>query len=338
MWLLSPNVERMKKKNDMAGLVRCLHHKSSSVRYRAFLLLAGEKTMGDDIIIHLEKMLDDPDERVRTAATLKFAALGAPLLSKNLVELISEGSRKEKINLLKIIAGRGRDVDGSIMEAVVLALEDRNGIVKLHAVEAAGATGSGRLVPRITEYLNDRHPDMRIRVAQALCAIGNAAAVDHLIGLLADPDAGVRSAARTCLENVDSPRVSMALHDTRFARLIRGMGGLVPDRIETAKQIGVEGIAQGLPLLHRACRDRYKSVRVEAARSIAVFGDPSSVEVLSKLLADRYYDVRLEAVRALGRIAGQSSIDALQPALGDKNKRVRGEARRAISDLKSMGE
>ncbi len=283
-------------------------------------------------------MLNDPDERVRTAATLKFAALGAPLLSKNLVELISEGGRKEKISLLKIIAGRGRDVDGPIMEAVVLALEDRNGIVKLNAMEAAGSTGSPHLVPRIAEYLNDRHPDMRIKVAQALCCIGNDAAVDHLIGLLADSDAGVRGAARACLENVDSPRVRMALHDARYARLIRGMGGLVPDRIETAKQIGVEGIAEGLPLLHRACRDRYKGVRIEAARSIAVFGDPSSVEVLSKILNDKYYVVRLEAVRALGRIAGQASIDALQPALEDKNKRVRGEARRAVSCLKTMGE
>ncbi len=336
MWLFSPNMERMKKKNDMAGLMRCLTHKSASVRYRAFLFLAGEKTIPDDIIFQLKKMLNDPDERVRTAATLKFAALGAPLLSENLVELISDGTRKEKISLLKIIAGRGRNVDGPIMEAVVLALGDRNGIVKLNAVEAAGATGSDHLVPKIAEFLNDRHPDMRAKVARALCSIGNDACVDHLIGLLADTDAGVRDEARSCLENIDLPRVRMALHDTRYARLIRGMGGLEPDRKETARQIGVEGIRDGLPLLHRACRDRYKEVRIEAARAISVFGDPSSVDVLAKLLEDKFFDVRLEAVRALGRIYGDASIDVLQPALEDRNKRVRAEARRAISDLKSM--
>ncbi len=338
MWFFSPNVDRLKKKNDMAGLKRCLEHKSPSVRYRSFLVLAGEKKISDDIIARLKKMLNDPDDRVRTAATLKFAALGAPLLSKNLVELISDGSRKEKINLLKIIIGRGRDVDGPIMEAVVLALEDRNGIVKLHAVDAAGATGSSHLVPRIAKFLNDRHPDMRIKVAQALCAIGNDASIDHLIGLLADTDASVRDTARSCLENFDSPSVRMALHDTRYARLIRGMGGLEPDRKETAKKIGVEGIREGLPLLHRACRDRYKEVRIEAARAIAAFGDPSSVEVLSKLLDDKYYDVRLEAVRALGRIAGEASLEALKPVLNDRNKRVRSEARCAISNLKSFGD
>jgi HEAT repeat protein len=273
---------------------------------------------------------------VRTVATLKFAALGAPLLSKNLVELISGGARKDKINLLKIIAGRGRDVDGPIMEAVVLALEDRNGIVKLHAVEAAGATGSGSLVSRIAEFLNDRHPDMRIKAAQALCGIGNDASIDHLLGLLADSDAGVRDAARACLENYDLPRVHMALHDTQYALLIRGMGGLEPERKETARKIGVEGIREGLPLHHRACHDRYKEVRMEAARAIAVFGDPSSVDVLSKLLEDKFYDVRLEAVRALGRIAGEASLAALQPAREDRNKRVRVEARRAASDVKSM--
>ncbi len=189
---------------------------------------------------------------------------------------------------------------------------------------------------KIAEFLIDRHTDMRTAVARALCSIGNDACVDHLIGLLADPDPGVRSAARTCLENIDSPRIRMALHDTRYMQLIRGMGGLVPDRIEMARKIGIESIREGLPLLHRACRDRYKGVRLEAARSIAVFGDPSSVEALSKLLNDKFYDVRLEAVRALGRIAGKASIDALAPALGDRNKRVRNEARHAINEIKSM--
>lgn len=338
MGLFSPNIERMRKKNDLAGLVKCLDHRSSSVRYHAFLALAGEKQISDEIIGRLKKMLNDTDERARTAATLKFAALGAPLLSKNLVELISNGTRREKISLLKIIVGRGRDVDGPILKAVVLALEDRNGIVKLHAIEAAGSTGSGHLVSKIAEFLNDRHTDMRTKVAQALCGIGNDASIDHLIGLLADPDAGVRSAARACLENIDSPRISMALNDTRYIQLIRGMGGLVPDRIETARKIGIEGTREGLPLLHRACRDKYKGVRLEAARSIAVFGDPSSVEALSKLLNDKFYDVRLEAVRALGRIAGKASIDALAPALEDRNKRVRGEARHAINEIKSMVE
>ncbi len=336
MWFFSPSIERLKKKNDMAGLMRCLDHKSPTVRYRAFLVLAGEKKLSDDIVANLKKMLNDPDERVRTAATLKFASLGASNLSKNLVELMSGGTRKDKINLLKIIAGRGRDVDGPIMEAVVLALEDSNGIVRLNAVEAAGTTGSGHLVSKIAEMMNDRHPDMRIRVAQALCRIGDDASIDHLIGLLVDTDAGVRDEARLCLENFDSPRVRMALHDTRYARLIRGMGGLEPERKETAKQIGVEGLREGLPLLHRACRDRYKEVRIEAARAIAAFGDRSSVESLSKMIGDKFYDVRLEAVRALGSIAGEASLKALQPALEDRNKRVRGEARRAISDLKSM--
>lgn len=335
LWF-APNIEGLKKKNDIAGLLRCLDHRNPSVRYRAFLALAGEKQLNDEIITRLKKMLDDPDERVRTAATLKFAALGAPLLSRNLVELISGGTRRDKIGLMKIIAGRGRDVDGPILEAVVLALEDRNGIVKLAAVDAAGATGSGHLVPRIAEFLNDRHSDMRTMVARALCRIGNDASIDHLIGLLADADAGVRSEARSCLENIDSPRVNMALHDTRYARLIRGMGGLEPERKETAKQIGVEAIREGLPLLHRACRDRYKEVRLEAARSIAVFSDPSSVEPLSKLLEDAFFDVRLEAVRALGRIPGEASITALQPVLEDKNKKVRGETRRALNDLKNL--
>jgi len=331
--MLSPNIDRLKKKNDITGLIRCLDHRSPSVRYRAFLALAEEKQISGEISGRLKEMLNDPDERVRTAATLKFAALGATLLSKNLVELIDGGTRKDKIRLLKIITGRGHDIDGAIMEVVVLALADRKGIVKLHAVEAAGATGSSRLVPQIAECLHDRHTDMRIKAAQALCAIGDDPSIDHLIGLLADSNAGVRDVARSCLENFNTARVRMALHDTRYARLIRGMGGLEPERKDTANIIGAEGIREGLPLLHRACWDRYKEIRIEAARAIAMFGDPSSVDALSKLLRDKFYDVRLEAVRALGQIAGEGSLQALQVVLDDRNKQVRDEARRAVNGL-----
>jgi HEAT repeat protein len=333
MRLFPPSIDRLKKKGDVPGLLRYLAHKRASVRYRAFIALASDLLLSGDAVERMKSMLHDPDERVRTAATLKFAALGAPLLAENLKELISDGSKKEKIQLLKIIEGRGPDVDGAIMEAIVLALIDYKGIVRLQALKTAGATRSGHLVPNIAESLLDRHPDMRVQAAQALCCIGDEVCVDYLIGLLADPNVTVQGAARSCLSTIDSDLARRALNDAQYIRLIRGMSGREPDRRDTAKLIGDEGAREGLPLLHRACRDRYKEVRIAALRSIAHFAEPSSVDHAAKLLEDKFYDVRLEAVRALEQIGGAASLKALQRMVGDRSKPVREEAQKALAGM-----
>ncbi len=337
MGLFGPNIDRLKKNNDVQGLIKCLEHKKANIRCRAFLVLANFPGLDERVIARLRTMLKDPDETVRTVATLKFAELGAPLRSQNLIELIARGAWKDKIELLKIIAGRGPNVDGPIMEVIVLALVDRKNIVRYEAVHAAGATKKAHLVQNIAECLRDRHSIMRVQVAHALCSIGDERSVDYLIGLLADGNEEVRDTARACLANVDSDLARRVLHDTRFAQLLRGMGDLEPVRKETARKIGEEVIREGLPLLHCACRDKYKEVRLEAARSIAVFAAPSSVDCLAVLRKDKFYDVRLEAVRALGRIHSPDSMKALQTARADKNVRVRDEAESVIKKFRAMG-
>ena len=81
------------------------------------------------------------------------------------------------------------------------------------------------------------------------------------------------------------------------------MNGTEPVRRETARKIGAESIREGLALLLRACRDRYKGVRIEALRAMTVFHDPVSIDEAARLLKDKYFDVRLEAVRTLGVFA-----------------------------------
>lgn len=337
MGLFGPNIDTLKKNNDVAGLIKCLDYKKANIRCRAFMVLANMPHLDEQVVSKLRTMLKDPDETVRTVATLKFAEMGAPLRSRNLIELVTRGAWRDKIELLKIITGRGPNVDGPILEVVVLALVDKKDIVRYEAVHTAGATKKGHLVPNIAACLRDRHSIMRIQVANALCSIGDERSVDFLIGLLADVHEDVRSAARACLASIDSDLARRVLHDTRFAQLVSGMGDLEPIRKETARKIGDELIREGLPLLHRACHDKYKEVRLAAVRSIAAFAEPSSVDCITLLLKDKFYDIRLEAVRALGHIHGTDSVKALRAALSDKNSRVRDEAESVLKKLNSLG-
>jgi HEAT repeat protein len=334
MVLFGPNVEKLEKQNSISGLLKCLDHKKADVRYSAFVALAGKTGLSGEVIMRLRKMMDDPDPWVKTIATLKFAELGDTHMSGNLMEIITEGSRKAKIDLLRIIAGRGATDDQDIMQVIMNALADKNEIVMHGALTAAGATRNRHLMQYCADLLHEKHHQMRIYAAQALYDIGGDESVDYLIGLLADREPEVVSAARSYLSAMDVERARKALNDVQFMQLIRGMNDREPVRRETARKIGDESIREGLPLLHRACRDKYKGVRIQALRSIAAFRDPSSIEFVAKLLGDKFHDVRLEAVHTLDQIIDTRSLDALKGAVEDRDKQVREAAQRAYDRMR----
>ncbi len=334
MGLFGPNIEKLEKQNDLPELLKCLDHKKADVRYSAFVALAGKTGLGGEAAGRLRRMMDDPDPWVKTIATLKFAERGDKNMSRYLMEIITGGPRSAKIDLLKIIAGRGATNDPDIMQVVMNALADKNELVRHWGLTAAGATRNRRLMPYCADLLHEKHHHMRTNAAQALFDIGGEESVDYLIGLLADREAEVVAAARSWLSTMNVERAHRALNDVQFIRLVKGMNDREPVRRETARKIGDEQIREGLALLHRACRDKYKGVRIQALKSIAAFRDPSSIEFAAKLLEDKFHDVRLEAVRTLGQIIDVRSREAIKKALEDRDKEVREEARRAIDLMK----
>jgi len=334
MGLFGPNVEKLEKQNNLSALQKCLDHRKADVRYSAFVALAGKTGLSGDAVARLKRMMDDPDPWVKTIAILKFAEGGDKSISVNLMEIITNGSRDAKIDLLKIIAGRGATDDPDITQVIMNALADKNELVRHWGLTAAGATRNRRLMPYCADLLHEEHHQMRTYAAQALYDIGGEESVDYLIGLLADPEPEVVAAARSYLSTMNVERAQRALNDVQFLQLIRGMNDREPVRRETAIKIGDERIREGLALLHRACRDEYKGVRIQALKSMAAFRDPSSIEFAAKLLEDRFHDVRLEAVRTLGQIIDDRSREALKRAVEDSDTQVSEEARRAIKNMK----
>src|SRR5208337_1174204 len=180
----------------------------------------------------------------------------------------------------------------------------------------------------------EKHRDLRVRAAKALYDVGGNDSVDYLIGLLADRDLVVQATARSFLESIEDERAQKALHDSQFTQLIKGMNDKEPVRRETAREIGNAAIKEGLPLLHRACEDKFREVRIEALKAIAAFKNPSSIHFVAKLLNDRFLDVRLEAIKTLAQIGDLYAVKALEHAAEDRNKQVRMSAQRAIDRMK----
>jgi HEAT repeat protein len=332
--LFGPNITTLEKSNNVPELLKCLGHKRADVRYRAFAALAARNDAGGEIADRLRKMVNDPDPWVKTIASLKFAGQGDASLSDDLLEIIRKGPQKARIELLKIIAGRGPDENITNMQIIMDGLADKKEIVKRQAIIAAGATGNSHLVPYLAECLQEKHHDLRVEAAKALYDIGGSESIDHLIGLLADEDPEVQAVARSYLATFDDERARKALNDTRFMQLVRGMNGTEPVRRETAQKIGCDAIREGLPLLHRACRDKYKGVRIEALKAMAVFRNRSSIDFAAGLVHDKYHDVRLEAVKTLENIIDTRSLQIIENALNDRDKQVRETARRAYDRMK----
>ena len=330
MALFTPDIKKLEKENNIDELSKCLESKKSSVRYRAFVALSGIQNLPSEQMNKLRGMSHDPDPWVKTIVTLKFVGSGDKSVTGSLLEIIKDGSLDERINLLQIISGRGASEDETILQVIMTGLLDKKETIRIQAITAAGKTKSRHLVPYLGDMLHAKHHKERLHAAQALFDIGGDESIDYLVGLLADNHPEVHSAARMYLETAENDYVKKALHEASFMQLVKNMNATEPVREKTAHTIGADRIREGLPLLHRACRDKYKGVRIQALKSISLFKNQPSADVVEKLLSDRFYDVRIEALNTLEKIGGKRAMKSVETALTDRNKGVRERAEQIL--------
>lgn len=330
MGLFTPDIKRLEKENNIEELSKYLESKKPSIRYRAFVAMSGMDNLRPENLKKLRGMSHDPDPWVKTIAALKYADSGDKSVSASLLDIIKDGSPEERMDLLQVISGRGASEDGTILQVIMTGLKDKKETVRIQAIKAAGLSGSGHLVPYLGELLHAKHHKERLLAAQALFDIGGDESIDYLIGLMADIHPEVHAAARKYLERVKNDYVKKALEDTFLTQLVNKMNGKEPQREKTARAIGTDRIREGLPLLHRACRDKYKGVRMQALKSIAFFKNEPSVDVVEKCLCDRFHDIRLEALNTLEKIGGPRAMKAVEIALEDRNREVRSRAEQIL--------
>jgi len=333
MALLKTNIEKLKKNNDIEGLLKAARSRKSDVRLGAFNALVS--ILNDrEIIEKLAFITDDNDLEIRTRAIVKFVELGNTGAIGKLKPVIMNGTTKEKMQALRILGASGSFRDTGIANLVVVALNDRNPKVQLEAIRSMGSAGDRTMVNHLVDMLNDKRYTIRLEALRSLGRIGIEEAVEPVIGCLTDNRLEVRRAARESLAVMGSEKAKKALSDADFTILVKKMNESAAGREETLQLIGVKKIHSALPLVRRACGDDYKNVRLEAVRALRLMRDSESVPVIAKLIDDRYWDVRLEAVEALEKFPVQVSLEAVEKAMEDGNKNVRDRARDAFYSLK----
>ncbi|HEY3415827.1 MAG TPA: HEAT repeat domain-containing protein, partial [Armatimonadota bacterium] len=194
------------------------------------------------------------------------------------------------------------------------------------AALAAGRLGGREAVPNILDLLNGgRRPITRMYAAQALGMLKDPRAIEPLMQVLGDADAGVRLAVVDALCAYQQSELLIG-----FSLAMRDSDPLL--RTHGAIALGVCKNDKAVPLLTKALRDEQGAVRAAAADALGAYGE-TGLDGVMPLLADPAPDVRAAAARALGAIGLPVSAGTLAKLLTDGSRPVRSAAALALAQL-----
>lgn len=234
---------------------------------------------------------------------------------------------------------------------LMAALEDEDISVRKAAIATLGKWHVRQAARSLLQSLQDTSPEIREEAIVALREIGATEFTDHIVGLLDDKHAGVRSQAAKTLDRFrwkpsnDQERI---LFDAAMGRFVSASdmgpsalnivtktltGGNATDKLGAVDALGRIGGEEVIPSLLAALRDTERSVQVAALEALKDIKDSRAMQPVIACLRHQEATVRAAAVQALIPYAEQA-FSALQRCLGDRHWSVRKAAVEAFGRAK----
>lgn len=214
--------------------------------------------------------------------------------------------------------------DAHDISGLIRLLNHSDPDIQYHSVEALGELGDAVAVePLIGILKNEEMRGVRWKTAESLAAIG-APSVEPLISALGHPDGDVRWKAAIALGEIRDPRAIGPL-----IRQLSDSDRFVKSRV--AHALGMIGAPAVHPLI-RTLREGDGNLRWGAAIALGRIKDPQAVEPLIQALADKYENVRAEAAASLAAI-GTPAIAPLIWFLKYSEGGMRIEVMNALGEL-----
>ncbi|HYK11133.1 MAG TPA: HEAT repeat domain-containing protein [Gemmatimonadales bacterium] len=233
-----------------------------------------------------------------------------------------------------------RSLKGHAQARLALAFEQLGFVAQAHRqlthrrwwVRVDGAEKLGRMLARsavhdLVRLMDDPVPEVRLRAAKALGAIGGLEAVETLIAALKATDRWATLRIADILAGLGASAVEPLLE--AFPRLPQAA------RVPAIDILGRLRSHLSLSLLRGLLADADANARARAANSLGLIGHPAVTQALIEALADPEWPVRAMSAKALGRIAGDDSVEPLRRALSDPEWWVRANA---AESLRGKGE
>jgi len=326
-------VQKFKEEKRNDKLLALLRHRSFNVRVDALLAYFEINNNNPEELEKVRFVLKDKEQIVRNRCALLFARYGDTSVINIFQEIISGGSPGEQIELLRLLPHYYSKTDDRITQILAIALKDKKSAIQAEAVRTIGEMEMETMAFYLLEFVNNSNSRIRHDAVVALGRTKNSLGLDALIGSLTDSSAEVRKAAEDAIRHIGDERGVNSLKDAPFMLMVKNMNESVAKRLTTVVNIGKQRKECGLPLLHKACYDEYKSIRLEAIKSMSLLRSSQSISTLIELLSDKYYDVRIEAIRALAKYNTESALNAVRKAMNDPNTNVKIEAKKTYSAM-----
>lgn len=243
--------------------------------------------------------LDDPEQRVRTAAMLLVGQLGGPAYAPRILPRLHDADPAVRAATATALGLTGARVVG---ESLLDLLTDRDPGVQREAVRALGRLGDSSTAVTLLRHLDQAAPEVRVAIATAVTRLDAAQLPTLLTRLHAAGDLDSKLAVVQTVAEVRNPAASALLGelwrdpDAEVRTALLRLWWHHPDLIDTA-------------VLARMATDPVPAVRVAVAAACAAGG---ATESLATLAADPALEVRAMAAVA-NLLTGQSA--ALPPDL-----------------------
>jgi len=302
--LFKPNVERLREKKDVKGLIKALRHED--VRKEAAEALVN---IGEPAVEPLIQALKDEYSDVREEAARALGRIGDKRAVEPLIQAL-----KDNIDVQRRAAWALRKIGEPAVEPLIQALKDEDWYVRWRAAWALDEMG--------WEPGDDTEKVYYLIAKQEwseLPELGEPA-VEPLIQALKDEYSDVRWRAAWALDEMgwepgdDTEKVYYLIAKQEWSEL--------PELGEPA----VEPLIQAL-------KDEYSDVRESAAEALAKIGEPAVEPLIQALKKYINSDVRMRAARALGKIGDKRAVEPLIQALKDEDWHVQEEAAEALGEI-----
>ena len=270
---------------SVMALGACLTDPELSVQEAASAVLSSIADVR--VLNHLTHALQSPDWIVRMHAAKALGRIKDSGSVRALAPLLQDKVKAVREEVSSTLAAIGT----SAMPALLESLAHPDWLVRLHAVEALGKTGSGEAVhPLLTTLFNDTDSAVREDAVRALGVIGDPRAVEYLFTAM--NELALRTLAIEALGRIGDRRA-------------------VPVLIEVVRGTNPPAISRTVA----GCGDAWNEETVAqaaAVRALGLIGDDSVLATLTGALESTA--TRAEAAEALARF-GSKAIAWLLPLL-----------------------
>lgn len=285
---------------SVAKTTLALKHKNPLVRGNAIFIL--RQLDARSAVVSIQAALSDPVPSVQVHAIQALAQFGG------------EGN-------LRLVMGKADSVVPSVRDAAMESLPKfgegavpllassltyGSSEVRMGAIRALGAIGTGEALRYVRKGLSDPLPQARYYAIQILGEKEDPSMLEVIGGYFDDPDPDVREAAEDAFARIPDAGSGILL---RFLR-----EGNALQKIGAAAAVRKAGYRPALPQLLETMRGPGAEVKVAAVAALMALSEPSSVEKLVEGLKDP--EVRWICVIALKQF-GDTNLRPLLKKSGD---------------------